>query len=67
MRFRTLVLALALGCGLTVAGEAKQKHVSQKVHKVSAKKNRGYKQNRANAVKPRKAPKVKTRKVKHNA
>lgn len=58
MRFRTLALALALGCGLTAVSEAKQKPAT---HKVVVKKSRGYKANRANKVKPRKAPKVKSR------
>jgi len=57
MRIRTLALALALGCGMTTMAEAKQKPV----HKVSVKKNKGYKTNKANRVKPRKVKPVKRR------
>jgi len=57
MRIRTLALALALGCGMTTMVEAKQKPV----HKVSVKKSKGYKTNKANRVKPRKVKKVKPR------
>jgi hypothetical protein len=60
MRFRTLALALALGCGMTLAAEAKQKPTTHKAPKVAIKKSRGSKQNRAAKVKPRKAPKVKS-------
>ncbi|SPE37097.1 exported hypothetical protein [Candidatus Sulfopaludibacter sp. SbA6] len=58
MRFRTLALALALGCAMTGMAEAKRKPA---VHKVSVKKSKGYKTNRANKVKPRKAKRVKSR------
>ena len=57
MRFRTLLLALILGCGLTMAAGARQKSA---VHKVSVRKNRGYKTNRANHAKVRKAKPVKS-------
>jgi hypothetical protein len=57
MRIRTLILALALSCGMTVMAEAKTKTTT---HRVSAKRSKGYKQNRANKVKPRKAKTVKS-------
>jgi len=63
MRFRTLALALALACGLTTMGEAKA--TKAKTHKVSVKKNHGYKQNRANKVKPRKGKIAKSRAKAH--
>lgn len=67
MRFRTLLLALALGCGMTLAPGSTANAATKKV---KVQKNRGYNTNRANRVKPRKAknfkPKpVKTRRVKH--
>lgn len=57
MRIRTLALAIALGCGMTTMAGAKQKPT---IHKVSVKKNHGYRTNRANKVKPRKAKPVKS-------
>jgi len=58
MRFRTVVLALALASGLTMAAEAKPKTT---YHKPSVKRNHGYKTNKANRSKPRKAKPVKSR------
>ena len=63
MRFRTLALALALAGCLTVAAEAKQKaphYKAPKTHKVSIKKNHGYKTNKATKFKPRKVKTAKS-------
>jgi hypothetical protein len=68
MRWRALVLALALTFGSTVVVEAKQtpaqkrakaiKKSAKKAQK-AAKKSKAYKQSKAAKVKPRKAPKRK--------
>ena len=47
---------------MTAMAEAKQKPAN---HKVSVKKNKGYKTNRANKVKPRKAKPVKSHRRPH--
>jgi hypothetical protein len=60
MRFRTLVLAVALGCAVVAVPDA-----NAKSKKVSIKHNKGYKTNRANRVKPRMAKARKVKPVKH--
>ena len=60
MRIRTLVVALALGCGLIAAPAAYAKSPKVKIHK-----NHGYKTNRANKVKPHIVKPRKVKPVKH--
>jgi hypothetical protein len=59
MMFRNIALALALGCGLTMAADAKPKHNArpraiQPRVKAKKSKNRAF---QARKVKPRKPPK----------
>ena len=59
MAFRTIALALALGCGLTAAADAKPKHITrpravQPRVKPRKSKNNAY---RARKIRPRRPPK----------
>jgi hypothetical protein len=66
MRFRTVALALALGCGLTTMADAakpKQRPAVRHPKTVKPRKAKSAKAHNAKArkVKPRKAPKVRNR------
>jgi hypothetical protein len=60
MKFRTLVLAVALGCGLmaTTGFAAKKAYKPHKVRTFKPKKNKRYKNSQLAKVKPRKVKKV---------
>jgi hypothetical protein len=55
MKFRALVLALALGCGFAATPALAKKPA--KVKKIKPKKDKRFKDSQAAKVKPRKAPK----------
>lgn len=66
MRFRTVALALALGCGLTTMADAAKPKQRPPVHRAKTFKPRKVKpvkarKSKASKVKPRKAPKVRNR------